>query len=197
MNKKKNKNNLYKTIVNRFKGYIKVNKIFTILAVSIIILDKLTKVLVKKTFMPGESVHILGNFFKLTFIENRGIAFGLFSDWNHPVKAALFFLLSIAALVFISNIYIKSNKSKLIQISFGLIFGGAFGNIYDRVIYGRVVDFMNFDFFNINIPAFQLLGISFNGFQMYRWPIWNVADASITIGVMIIMILTFLKKDNL
>jgi lipoprotein signal peptidase len=56
---------------------------------------------------------------------------------------------------------------------------------------------MNFDFFDIHIPAFRFLGIQFYGFNMVRWPIWNIADASITVGVVFIMILIMLKKENL
>ncbi len=167
-----------KTVISRTKEFIIQNKTLCLTAVIVVILDKFTKLLVSHTFYPGESRNIIGNFFKLTFIENRGIAFGLVSEWSHPLKTPLLLILSLAALVFIGNIYYKAKKTIFIKLSFGLIFGGAFGNIYDRVVYRSVIDFLNF------------------GIGHARWPFFNIADSSITIGV-IIIIFILLRKDNL
>ncbi|MDD5066948.1 MAG: signal peptidase II [bacterium] len=163
----------------RKKSSFHQQKILVITVMAVILLDKLTKILVKSTFQLGESRRVLGNFFKLTYIENQGIAFGLFADWNHPLKAVLLLVLSLVALVFIIHIYLKSRKTPLLQMSFGLILGGAFGNVYDRIIYKRVVDFLNF------------------GIAHYRWPFFNIADSSITIGVIILMIVTLFYEEKL
>jgi len=155
------------------------NKILTFAFIVVILLDKLTKHWIKIAYLPGESHNVIGNFFKITFIENEGIAFGLFSDWNHPLKALFLLVLSIIALVFILHVYHRSRKTFLVQLSFGLILGGAFGNIYDRLIYRRVVDFFNF------------------GIGEARFPFFNIADSSITIGVILIMLLTVFKKEDI
>jgi len=179
----------------KIKKLIKGNKILIATVLIVAILDKFAKILIKHLYR-GE-IKIIGDFLKITLIENKGIAFGMFSDLEHPLKPILLLILSIAAIIFMINIYKKSNRNVLMQISFGLIFGGAFGNIYDRIIYRKVMDFINIDFFNIYIPAFHFFGLQFPGFEMERWPIWNIADASITVGVMLIMLLILLKKDKL
>ncbi len=166
-------------MIDKLENLFIKNKILIFTFGTVIILDKLTKHWIKLAYIPGESHNVIGNFFKITFIENEGIAFGIFSDWNHPLKPVSLLILSIVALVFIINIYSKAKKIFLTQISFGLILGGAFGNIYDRLIYKKVVDFLNF------------------GIGEYRWPFFNIADSSITIGVILIMVLIFIKKEEL
>ncbi len=158
------------------KKFITSNKPFVFTTIIVVVLDKFSKILIKHTYT--NEIEVLGNFFKITLIENRGIAFGFFSEWTHPLKTILLLILSLGALLFIGNIYYKSDKTLLMEISFGLIFGGAFGNIYDRLIYQKVIDFLNF------------------GIGNYRWPFFNIADSCITIGVIIIMLLTLFKKEE-
>ena len=116
-------------------------------------LDQLTKYLTKTSLQLGESIHILGNFFRLTYVENPGMAFGLQIENN-----VVFLLLSViaAALVFY-YLYKLRNESWPLQIAISMIAAGAIGNLADRFIRGSVVDFMDFEFFDINIPAFQPL----------------------------------------
>jgi len=173
----------YKKVIfhkmKKFKKFIISQKIFFITIFTVLIFDKITKSIVKNTFYLGESRKVIGNFFRLTYIENTGIAFGILSDWSHPIKSILLFVLSIFALIFLISIYIKSEKKFLTQLTFGLIFGGAIGNIFDRVFYGKVVDFFDF------------------GVKNYRWPFFNIADASITIGLIIILLFAnFLEKKK-
>lgn len=163
---------------------------------SIIVVDQLTKLLVKGFTIPqlgisidgmpyGSSKSIIGDFLRLTYIENAGMAFGFDLGWKH-----LFGIVSILASVLILYYLYKSKDAKFgFRLSLAMILGGAIGNLIDRVFYGvifgydglfygRVVDFVDVDFFNINIF----------GYQFDRWPIFNVADASITIGVVLLLI---------
>lgn len=156
--------------IEKIKNFVLTEKIFFITIISIVILDKITKWLVKNSFYLGQSREVIGNFFRLTYIENTGIAFGILSDWEHPFKTAILLLLSLLALYFIITIYIKSVRKTIIQVCFGLILGGAFGNIFDRLAFGKVVDFFDF------------------GIKNYRWPFFNIADSAITIGVTILII---------
>jgi len=135
----------------------------------------------------GESISVIGNFFKITFIENPGMAFGFNPGSDFKLWVSVFSLVaSIGLLVYL---YIVRNKSLSLRIALAMILGGAVGNLIDRTFYGiiykyapafygKVVDFFDFDFFN-----FAILGRSYD-----RWPIFNIADASVTIGVIILIL---------
>ncbi len=167
------------------------------ISLSIVIADQVSKLLVKGFSIPflhiqyigmysGQRIPIIGNFFRLTFIENPGMAFGFNPGSNMKLWISLFSLFaSIGLLIYL---YFIRNKSLSLRIAIACILGGAVGNLIDRMFYGvfynyaplfygRVVDFLDFDFFKFN-----LFGRSFD-----RWPIFNFADASVTIGVLILL----------
>lgn len=163
-------------------------------SVAIVIIDQITKFLVKGvnlealnirwTGLPlGSSRPILGDFLRLTYIENPGMAFGI------DLGGKLFFsIFTLAASVGIAMyLYRKRNAPFLLRVSLATILGGAIGNLIDRIFYGvlynegslfygKVVDFIDMDFFNISLF----------GFSISRWPVFNVADASVTVGVIIL-----------
>lgn len=162
----------------------------------IIVVDQVAKLLVKGFTIPlldfyhagvplGASYPILGNFLRLTFIENPGMAFGI------DVGGKLF--LTIFSIVATIGIFIYLYKIReeafIIRFSLAMILGGAIGNLIDRVFYGvffgegtlfygKVVDFIDVDFFNLD----------FMGFHLSRWPVFNVADASVSLGVVLLLI---------
>jgi signal peptidase II len=164
---------------------------------AVIILDQLTKLYIKGISIPlldinfvgmflGESISIIGNFFRITFTENPGMAFGFDPGSNFKLWISLFSL--IASIGLLIYLYIVRNKSLSLKLAIALILGGAIGNLIDRMFYGvlfdyaplfygKVVDFFDFDFFN-----FTILGRNYE-----RWPIFNIADASVTIGVLILL----------
>ncbi len=162
----------------------------------IVIVDQASKLLVKGGFaLPfvgywpgmeiGTSIPILGDFFKLTFIENPGMAFGI--DVGGKFFLTIFSTLaSVGILYYLFKI---REEALVIRISLAMILGGAIGNLIDRVFYGvifgdgslfygKVVDFFDVDFFNIDMA----------GFHISRWPIFNVADAAVSIGVVMLLI---------
>jgi signal peptidase II len=164
----------------------------------VIFVDQLSKFYVKGINIPflnisfdgmyyGESISVIGNFFKITFIENPGMAFGFNPGSDFKLWISVFSL--IASIGLIVYLYIVRNKSLSLRIALAMILGGAVGNLIDRIFYGiiykyapafygRVVDFFDFDFFN-----FAIFGRSYD-----RWPIFNIADASVTIGVIILVL---------
>lgn len=170
----------------------------------IVIIDQITKLLVKGFSIPflnfnydgmyyGQSIPIINDFFRLTFIENPGMAFGFDPGENFKLALSLFSLIASIGLVF--YLYLIRDKSLSLRLSIAFILGGAIGNLIDRMFYGvffgyaplfygRVVDFFDFDFINFN-----LLGVSYD-----RWPIFNIADASVTIGVLILIF--FYKQED-
>jgi signal peptidase II len=166
--------------------------IIVILIISIVFIDQLTKFVVKKLMNLRDSIGIVGDFFQFTYIENPGMAFGLQLE-----NKILFTLLSIsAAIVVFVYLYRMRNEKMILVIALSFILGGAIGNLIDRLIYGKVVDFLDFEFFDISIPEFSFLFIEFPGFELTRWPIFNIADTSVSIGLLIITWMIFFVKDK-
>ncbi len=150
--------------------------------VLVVILDQISKNIIKSTMYLYESVEFLGNFFKITYIENPGMAFGI-----QMGNKFWFTFLSIAAAVIVLIYLIRlPNERFLFRFSLALIMGGAIGNLIDRLIAGRVVDFLDVEFFDISIPAFNFLFISFPGYALTRWPVFNIADSAVTCGMIMI-----------
>ena len=166
----------------------------------IIVCDQVSKLLVKGIEFPwlgisipgmhyGTSKPVIGDFFRLTYIENPGMAFGI------DVGGKLFFSVFsiVASIAILAYLYRARSDSLGFRISLAMILGGAVGNLIDRMFYGvvfdggslfygKVVDFFDVDFFNIDIW----------GYHLSRWPVFNIADASVTIGV--ILLLFFHRK---
>jgi signal peptidase II len=162
----------------------------------IVAVDQVTKLLVKGGFtlpiigyLPGmeigTSVPILGDFFKLTFIENPGMAFGI--DVGGKLFLTIFSTLASAGILY--YLFKIREEALVVRVSLAMILGGAIGNLIDRVFYGvifgdgplfygKVVDFFDVDFFKIDVA----------GFHISRWPIFNVADAAVSIGVVLLLI---------
>ena len=93
----------------------------------------------------------------------------------------------IAAILVFYYLIRMRDKNWLPQLALAFIAAGAIGNLVDRFIYGKVVDFLDIEFFDINIPSFNILGYTFSEYSMTRWPIFNVADIAITCGMIIII----------
>jgi signal peptidase II len=170
----------------------------------IVIVDQLTKILVKGFSIPflhiyyqgmydGQKIPVIGNFFRITFIENPGMAFGFDPGADYKLWISIFSL--AASIGLIIYLYVIRNQKLSLRLAIAFILGGAVGNLIDRMFYGifygyaplfygRVVDFLDFNFFNINI-----FGRHFD-----RWPIFNIADSAVTIGV--IILLFFYKKPK-
>ncbi len=168
----------------------------------VVLLDQITKLLIHgfsflgltvKGFEYGESIDIIGSFLRLTFVENPGIAFGIDVGVNNKLLLTVFTFVLIVILFYF--LYKNLDKPETYKIAIALILGGAIGNFIDRMFYGvlfgyaplfygKVVDFINFEFFD-----FSLFGKSFS-----RFPIFNVADSAVSIGV--VMLILFSPKSS-
>tara|TARA_B100000945_G_scaffold175319_1_gene140582 strand:+ start:704 stop:1195 length:492 start_codon:yes stop_codon:yes gene_type:complete len=147
-----------------------LNSYFLILTLFIISLDQISKYIVIQNLKLGESVPNSG-IFRFTHAQNTGTAFSLFQN-----QTDILTIVSFVAIVLIIFIYLSIEKpSNYIYLSYGLLFGGAFGNLIDRVRLGYVTDFFDVGF----------------------WPIFNIADSAITIGI-ILMLFNYLiyNKNN-
>jgi signal peptidase II len=174
------------------------NKKFTFVHTVIIILtllglDKLTKYIAKTNMQLGDPINILGDFFRLTYVENPGMAFGITID-----NTFIFLGLSlIAGTLVLYYLYKLRNEVWQLQFAIAMIAAGAIGNLSDRFIRGSVVDFLDFEFFDISIPKFELFGHVFSGYNMTRWPVFNVADMAVSGGMILIFAYILFYGDPL
>ncbi|MFC0474805.1 signal peptidase II [Robertmurraya beringensis] len=139
---------------------------YYIIALIVIILDQWTKWLVVKRMELGESITVIENWFYITSHRNRGAAWGI-------LQGQMWFFYLITVIVIIGIVYYiqKAAKGKmLLGVALGLMLGGAIGNFYDRVVHKEVVDFIHTYIFN------------------YNFPIFNIADSALVIGVGLLMI---------
>jgi signal peptidase II len=158
---------------------------------AVLILDQVTKYLARIFLQPVHSVSIIGDFFRLTYVENPGIAFGL------RINNKLFFsFLSMVAVLIIFYYLFTLKNHKNLRIAFAMILGGAFGNLIDRFLFGRVVDFLDFEFIDIRIPPFKMLFLNFSGYSMDRWPVFNIADIAVTLGMVVIIYNAFFDHKH-
>jgi signal peptidase II len=136
--------------------------------VAILVLDQLTKMIVDRTMSLHQSIPIIDGFFSLTYVRNTGAAFGIFAGSHEAFRLPFLILVSVLALGFVVVMLKRiHDEEKGLITALSLIIGGAIGNLIDRVLYGEVIDFLDFYWSN------------------YHWPAFNVADSCITIGVLI------------
>ena len=167
--------------------------LYGLLSGGVILLDQWTKALVQQRMSLQESIPIIPHLFSLTYIRNPGAAFGLFVGMDKTVRTLFFVVITIAAIAVIGYFFLASIRDdrrlpatggpssslhgRWLRIGLALVFGGAIGNLIDRVRYGEVVDFLDF-----------YIGV-------YHWPAFNVADSSITVGVSILLAAAFLLPN--
>ena len=143
----------------------------------IIIADQITKALILKSMPLYHSVPVIPGFFNITHIQNPGGAFGFLANQSSSLRTIIFILISSLAVGLIFWFYKNTPKTHpWLASAFAMIFGGAIGNLIDRIRFGKVVDFLDFYLGNLHYPAF------------------NVADSAISIGITIFIIHLVFKK---
>ena len=157
-------------------------KIFLISA-CVFILDQVTKWLTLSNLALRESVELFGDAVKLTHIQNKGMAFGI----AIPNKYVFNFLSLFAAGAILYYLIKLRNEKFLPRFSLAIIFGGAVGNLLDRIAYGRVVDFFDVNIPDIHISSFDLSLFTTPEIYLPRWPIFNVADIAVSVGMFLLI----------
>src|ERR1700739_524141 len=147
-----------------------MRKYHFLISLGIVILDRLAKLAVERKIPLHDGIQVIPRFFRITHLENRGAAFGLFADSPSEWKIGMLVLFSIIALVVVSTLLWKNSHSiSSTGIGLSLILGGAIGNLWDRLSAGHVTDFLLF----------------YKG--RYQWPAFNVADSAIVIGASLLV----------
>ncbi len=150
-----------------------MNKKIFITAIIVYILDQVSKSLVRAYYQVGKSTTIIKNFLSITYVENTGAAWGLFSNNLFLIIA----ITIIASLIIYKFMYsFKSNLRN--NLAFGLVIGGLFGNLADRIIFGFVRDFIDIQIFS------------------YDYPVFNVSDIAIVIGIILLIIAIIVGEDE-
>ena len=147
---------------------------YYLLAIIVIAIDQFTKWLVVKNMNLYEHIPVIENFFYLTSHRNSGAAWGILQD-------QMIFFYIITAIVIVGVVYYMEKHTEgnsILKLAFSLILGGAIGNFIDRLINQEVVDFLDFIIFS------------------YDFPIFNIADSALTIGVVFVFIAIF-KEDRM
>jgi len=144
---------------------------------AIVIADQITKAIVLAQMALYQSIPVIPGFFSLTHIHNPGGAFGFLARQDASVRAWIFLAASSLAIVLIFLFYRQIPRThRLLAAGLALIFGGAIGNLIDRLRFGKVVDFLDVYIGNMH------------------WPAFNVADSAITVGVVIFLFHILFRK---
>jgi signal peptidase II len=142
-----------------------MRKFHLFIALGVVLLDRITKSAIANKLAMYSSIQIIPKFFRITHVENTGAAFGLFADSPSQWKIAILVLFSVLALGIVAALlWRNSHVMTMTGVGLSLILGGALGNLWDRLMHGRVVDFLVF-----------YVG-------QYQWPAFNAADSAIVIG---------------
>ncbi len=150
-----------------------MNKKIVFIAILALALDQITKIIATTYLKLNISVQIINKFFYLTLCQNEGAAWGLFKNTKFIIIIG-----TIIAIILIYHFVYVFKQNKRNNLAFGLLIGGLLGNLADRIIFGYVRDFLDFYIFK------------------YDYPIFNVADICIVIGIFLLMIAVLKGEDN-
>jgi signal peptidase II len=148
------------------------------ITIPVILLDQATKLFVQAHMALYESIAIIPNYLDITYTLNPGAAFSMLADAPTWVRTMFLLSMATAAIVVLAVMIVRADRVSISTVAFALILGGAVGNLIDRAIRGRVIDFMRAHYYDLN------------------YPIFNVADSAISIGVALIILTAFFGSDD-
>ncbi|MBE9535819.1 MAG: signal peptidase II [Proteobacteria bacterium] len=154
-------------------------KLLLIIAPLVIVSDQWVKLIVDRNMLLYQSIEVLENFFHITYIRNKGAAFGILSGADASLRIPFFIAVSIVAIVLILYV-LKTHKgqSPVFPVALSLILGGAIGNMIDRVRMGEVIDFLDVHWYQ------------------NHWPAFNIADSAITVGMGFLIYQMITEKED-
>lgn len=156
-----------------------MRKFHLLIAAFVVVLDRVAKLAVERKIPLHDGIQIIPGFFRLTHLENRGAAFGLFADSSSRWTVGTLVLFSVVALLVVSMLLWKNSHTlSTTGVGLSLILGGAIGNLWDRLTAGHVTDFLLFYV------------------KSYQWPAFNVADSAIVIGAGLLVYEILFTKET-
>lgn len=148
-----------------------VRALHFLLALVVVLLDRWTKHLIAVRLILYAQIQVIPGFFRITHTENPGAAFSLFADSPSHLKTMALISFSVIAMIVVSILLWRQARTITVTgIALSLILGGAVGNLWDRVVSGRVVDFLLFYV------------------KQYQWPVFNLADSAIVVGASLLVL---------
>jgi signal peptidase II len=148
------------------------------ITIPVILLDQATKLFVQAHMALYESIAIIPNYLDITYTLNPGAAFSMLADAPPWLRKMFLLTMACAAIIVLAVMIVRAERVSISSVAFALILGGAMGNLIDRAIRGRVIDFMRAHYYDLN------------------YPIFNVADSAISIGVALIILTAFFGSDE-
>jgi signal peptidase II len=143
--------------------------LFGIVNLIIVAADQWTKLVVERHMFLNEFITIVPNFFDIRYIRNTGAAFGIMAKLPDSARMPFLIGVSLIAMGLIFYLFVKAEKERLTYLlSLSLVFAGAIGNMIDRVMFGEVRDFLHLHIYRLS------------------WPIFNIADSAITVGIVLL-----------
>lgn len=162
---------------------MKLSKHSIIIVVTIIItiaIDQISKFIIRNSVSPIERIPVIGDYFIILNVENTGAFLGMGSDLNPTLRILLLLILPVVVLALVLRHILKDKTlDSLTLLAFSSIIGGGIANVFDRIVYGSVTDFLYID-----------LG------GVFRTGIFNLADLSVTTGMFILVFVSFKNKKN-
>ena len=150
-----------------------MNKKTYIIAVLVLIIDQISKTLIETFFKLNDSVQVIKDFFYITVVHNTGGAWSIFSNHSY-----LFIIASVFAIILLIKFMFGFKNNLRNNIAFAFLFGGIFSNLADRIFLGYVRDFLDFKLFG------------------YNYPIFNIADITIVVGVILLIVAVIKGEDH-
>jgi signal peptidase II len=154
--------------------------LFSIITVVVVVADQITKRLIDSTMRLGERIEIIPNFLDIRYVSNTGAAFGIMAKLPDGARLPFLIGVSILAMLLILYLFFQAEHDRIpYQISLGLVFSGAVGNLIDRIWLGAVRDFIDAHIHGLH------------------WPVFNVADSAITVGIVILAYELLIREPRL
>ena len=156
------------------------NLLITLLIIFNIAIDQISKVIVRNTLTFREQIDVIGSYFQLIWVENKGAFLGMGSDMNPTLRLIFLLILPTIVLGYVVYYIVKTKElDKLSLIAFCCIVGGGIANVFDRIVFGQVTDF-----FFINLGG------------VFKTGIFNVADLSVSLGMVMLLLGGFLNRNK-
>tara|TARA_R110002033_G_C3891949_1_gene238911 strand:+ start:864 stop:1367 length:504 start_codon:yes stop_codon:yes gene_type:complete len=156
------------------------NLFITLLIIFNIAIDQISKVIVRNTLTFREQIDVIGSYFQLIWVENKGAFLGMGSDMNPTLRLIFLLILPTIVLGYVVYYIVKTKElDKLSLIAFCCIVGGGIANVFDRIVFGQVTDF-----FFINLGG------------VFKTGIFNVADLSVSLGLVMLLLGGFLNRNK-